>query len=163
MGPFGKSRSPSFGESLPRQGPSTSQVPTNVQSQSIVTLNPSISSLVGDNIRVVVVLESGAQVIVPISNAATCEQLCLEAVRRAVALNLPCNAGNSTLRVGGYNGPIIFGEDRVLDVLDLTQNHTFYLGPLGMAPSAVVSLRLVPDESTVLISPILVAGWRFIY
>jgi hypothetical protein len=143
------------GESLLRQGPNISQLSTNVQSQSIVTSSPSISSFVGDNIRVVVVLDSGAQVIVPISNAATSEQLRLEAVRRAVALNVPCSAGNSTLRVCGYNGPIIFGEDRVLDVLDLAQNHTFYLGPLEMPPYAAVSFYLALNESTVLISPLL--------
>jgi hypothetical protein len=88
-------------------------------------------------IRLFVVLITGTVFIVPISSSATVEQLHAEAVRRAAALKVACTTANTTLRASNHDGPILFGEDRLMDVLDVVPNHEFFLGPLSLVSPTV--------------------------
>ncbi|KAI9783680.1 MAG: hypothetical protein M1839_003528 [Geoglossum umbratile] len=80
-------------------------------------------------VRVFVALPGGSTVIIPIDVLSTIEQVRAEAVRRATALGVQV-PDDSVLRAAeGINEAILFGEDYVVDVLDLVANHTFWLGP----------------------------------
>jgi hypothetical protein len=78
-------------------------------------------------VRVSVSIPEGSTVSIPIDASSTVEQVRVEAIRRATAMRVRV-PGDSVLRTGeGSHGAILFGEDRVMDVLDLVANHTFVL------------------------------------
>ncbi|MCJ1478391.1 hypothetical protein MMC13_007071 [Lambiella insularis] len=78
--------------------------------------------------RVHVHLCNGMRMIVPINVEVTVAQLIAETTRRVVAMNIPQNNHNNVLRLD--DGSILFAEDKLADLLDLTQDHTFFLGPM---------------------------------
>jgi hypothetical protein len=105
----------------------------------------------GDNapiIRVFVVLANGAKIIVPISNITKIEQLHVEAVRRATALKVPCTTEATTLRASSQDGPVLFAEDRICDVLGFIENDEFFLGALLSADLPVRPALLHIIESS---------------
>ena len=80
-------------------------------------------------VRIFVRLRNGSKIVIPAALTWTVSQLHVEAVRRGAAMTLgvPCTIENTTLCVGGYDGAILWGEDKLSDVLDLAENYTFWL------------------------------------
>lgn len=76
--------------------------------------------------RAYVNLSSGARIVVPISATSTVAQLAAESTRRATALNVPYDDNDTNLYLD--DGSLLFGEDILEDVLDLTENEGFFLG-----------------------------------
>lgn len=65
-------------------------------------------------------------------------------------LGMPCIIDSIALRVSGFDGAILWGEDKILDVLDLTENYTFWLvssvasddqSPSSPSPEMVIERR----------------------
>lgn len=111
-------------------------------------VNSSNRSLPGDKIvRVYVTLGSGARIVVLINAKFTVAQLVTESIRRATSLDLPYDARDTMLRLN--DGSIVFEEDTVEDVLDLTGNDSFFLGPFQpqSQSSEVASLTAVSKSS----------------
>ena len=84
-------------------------------------------SFSGDRVvRAYVNLSSGARIVVPINATSTVAQLAAESTRRATALNVPYDDNDTNLYLS--DGSLLFGEDILEDVLDLTENEGFFLG-----------------------------------
>ena len=81
--------------------------------------------------------------LVPINGESTVAQLVAESVRRAIALNLPYDTDEATLR--SHDGSILFGEDSLKDVLDVAENPDLFLGRAEIqssVPSYVGQIRI---------------------
>lgn len=102
--------------------------------------------------RVYVTLSSGARIVVPINPKFTVAQLVAESIRRATALDLPHDDTDTILRLN--DGSIVFGEDTLEDVLDLTGSDSFFLGPFQAQSqsSEIASLTAVSKSSDLMIS-----------
>ncbi|KAF8533503.1 hypothetical protein BDD12DRAFT_898766, partial [Trichophaea hybrida] len=83
----------------------------------------------GATLRLVISLENynGQKFVVPIPATSTVEDLHAEAVRRAAQLNVHCTTTGTVLRSTGHGGAIFFGEDLLMDILDMTNDGTFLL------------------------------------
>jgi len=106
-----------------------------------MSISYSISSSSGVGlIRTSVILTGGPRLVIPISGDATVGQLVAESNRRAVALNLPRSENDTVLSLP--DGSILFGEDSLADVMDTSDDPTFFLGSvesLTMSNSALSS------------------------
>ncbi|KAF8536862.1 hypothetical protein BDD12DRAFT_849140 [Trichophaea hybrida] len=107
---------------------------------------------------------NGQKFVVPISASSTVADLHAEAVRRAVQLNVHCTTGNTVLRSTSHDGAIFFGEDLLMDILDMTDDETFLLDSFAPPeiPSSITlgtaSSLSVSTTSTVLSSSLSVAS-----
>lgn len=72
-----------------------------------------------------VCLSNGRKIAVPISRTATVTELHVEAVRRASRAGILCNVDETLLEEDG--GTILFGDDLLEDLFDLTQMNTLHL------------------------------------
>lgn len=72
-----------------------------------------------------VCLQNGRKIAVPISRTATVTELHVEAVRRASRAGILCNVDETLLEEDG--GTILFGDDLLEDLFDLTQRNTLHL------------------------------------
>lgn len=103
--------------------------------QNVLVSRDSDTSLGTKPLRVSVNLSHGARILVPINGESTVAQLVTESARRAIALNLPYDPNEATLR--SHDGSILFGEDSLKDVLDLAENPDLFLGRAETQPSSV--------------------------
>lgn len=76
-----------------------------------------------------VCLENGRKIAVPVSVTATVTELHVEAVRRASKAGVLCNVDETLLEEDG--GTILFGDDLLEDLFDLTQRNTLHLALSG--------------------------------
>lgn len=70
-------------------------------------------------------LQNGRKIAVPISRTATVTELHVEAVRRASRAGIICNVDETLLEEDGRT--ILFGDDLLEDLFDLTQRNTLHL------------------------------------
>ncbi|KAF2839495.1 hypothetical protein M501DRAFT_1015594 [Patellaria atrata CBS 101060] len=99
------------------------------------TPTQSATLFLGNNtFRVFVRLLNGRQLVIPIAVTATVAQLHEEAARRAGKFELPFSINATVLRTTGADGVLLFEEDRIVDLLDLTENHTFVLSQRDKPP-----------------------------
>jgi hypothetical protein len=79
--------------------------------------------------RIFVRYRNGSKIVIPLAATSTVSHLHAEAAKRGAAMKLgmPCTIDSTALRVSGLDGAILWGEDKILDVLDLTENYTFWL------------------------------------
>jgi len=104
-----------------------------------MSVSYSISSSSGIGlIRTHVILSNGARLVVPISGDATVGQLAAESTRRAVALNIPQSENDTVLYLS--DGSILFGEDSLADVMDTSDDPTFFLGSMESLTSSSTAL-----------------------
>jgi hypothetical protein len=83
-----------------------------------------------DLARVFVRLDNGSKIVVPIPQSSSVQDLHTQALRRAARLGVIGALSGTHLRTTGPDPIILFGEDPVIDVLDLTEDNTFSLGSL---------------------------------
>jgi hypothetical protein len=81
---------------------------------------------------------NGQKFVVPIPASSTVADLHAEAVRRAVQLNVHCTTGSTVLRSTSHDGAIFFGQDLLMDILDMTDDETFLLD--SFAPPEIPSV-----------------------
>jgi len=89
------------------------------------------------SIRVFVRLTNGSRIIVPVAVGASVAQLHQEALRKATRIGVLGTVETTVLRTTGPDPTIIFGEDSLEDVLDVTEDQTFFLGPLHSSTPCV--------------------------
>ena len=102
------------------------------------------SSLGTKPLCVSVTLSNGARILVPINENFTVVQLVAEAARRATAMNLLYDATEATLR--SQDGSILFGEDSLKDILDLTETPQLLLGPADVHSYLSTSVGQIASE-----------------
>ena len=78
-------------------------------------------------IRINVVIFGGDTVAIPLGRLSTFGDLQNEALRRANALQIRIPHGELVLRLDSSNGPMVFPEDEIEDVLDGTGKLTVHL------------------------------------
>lgn len=90
------------------------------------------ASIVGI-VRCNVVLPNGKSVRVPISEDAVLAELHEAAILRgsATALDFPYTVESTALKLGGKDAAYLWDQDKVSDVVEDAENHTFHLTALG--------------------------------
>ncbi|KAF8860928.1 hypothetical protein BDZ45DRAFT_740806 [Acephala macrosclerotiorum] len=90
----------------------------------------SLSSSNPDLARVFVQISNGMKIVVPVPQNSTVHGLHAQALRRAARLGVNGTLDNTLLQTTGTNSVILFGEDSLIDILDLTEDSTFSLESL---------------------------------
>jgi hypothetical protein len=83
--------------------------------------------------KVIVTIPGNVKIAVPTDCSTTVSWLQNEVLRRARALKLPTPSGDLVLRLESAEGPIAFPEDCLIDVLDITNDSTVWLGPMSVS------------------------------
>jgi uncharacterized protein YegL len=98
----------------------------------------SSSSSNPDLARVFVQLVNGMKIVVPVPQSSTVHGLHAQALHRAARLGVNATLDNSLLQTIGRNPVVLFGEDSLIEVLDLTEDNTFSLGSLDNPTTTAV-------------------------
>lgn len=87
----------------------------------------SFSSANPDLARVFVQFSNGMKTVIPVPHTSTVQDLHAEALQRAARVGLAGTLDNTLLQTTGENRVILYGEDSLIGILDLTKNNTFCL------------------------------------
>jgi hypothetical protein len=99
----------------------------------------SFSSSNPDLARVFVRLTNGMKIVVPIPQSSTVHGLHAQALQRAAKLGVNGTLDNTVLQTTGKNPVVLFGEDSLIEVLDLTEDSTFSLGSLDSPTASLIN------------------------
>lgn len=114
---------------LPNDQRSASDASEGTFTGSVGT-HSSVSSSNPDLARVFVQLNNGSKIVVPVAQNSNVHGLHVQALRRATRLGVSGTLDDTVLQTIGNNPVVLFGEDPLIDVLDLTEDSTFSLASL---------------------------------
>ncbi|KAL5320182.1 hypothetical protein ACEPPN_010983 [Leptodophora sp. 'Broadleaf-Isolate-01'] len=92
-------------------------------SSSSSTTNPDLA-------RVFVKLANGTKIVVPVPQNSSVHELHVRTLQRAARLGVHATLETTVLKTLGNSPVVLFGEDGLTEVLDLTEDNTFALGSL---------------------------------
>jgi uncharacterized protein YegL len=100
-----------------------------------------LSSSNPDLARVFVRLSNGMKIVVPVPQSSTVHGLHAQALLRAARFGVNGTLDNTLLQTIGKSPTVLFGEDSLIEVLDLTEDNTFFLGPLDSPTAPAIHIE----------------------
>ncbi len=130
-----------FDMSNPTRGPRS----TFQGSEGSGFTHSSFSSSSPDLARVFVQLNNGIKIIVPIPQTSAVQDLHAEALKRAARLGVTRTLENTLLQTTGESPVVLFGEDSLIEVLDLTENNTLFLRSVDTTTASSIDTNQEAD------------------
>ncbi|PMD22611.1 hypothetical protein NA56DRAFT_644802 [Hyaloscypha hepaticicola] len=115
-------------------------------SEGSVFAHSSFSSSSPDLARVFVQLNNGMKIIVPIPQTSVVQVLHAEALKRAARVGVTGTLENTLLQTTGKSPVVLFGEDSLIEVLDLTEDNTLFLRSVDTTTASLIDTHQEADS-----------------